>query len=213
MWFRVSLMPCRYIMSKLNRFDCIIFATQIPEWLVSFVKSMHDTHSTWMRHCHSCGECQGLGLEDVRFLGLDRLFSLTDTGMVMCRVWCHCGWFKLLTSSINTLRWWFMWSIGFCWSGSYEMSSWCGWWLVHGWRNWGKCGWFSFTFAVWFWKWLFLVLYSSTVCSKVLCLINNRIEAFCSIFNVSFIFDRSDPNLDFGISVLKIRQKLRELQL
>ena len=45
----------------------------------------------------------------------------------------------------------------------------------------------------------------------VLRLINNRTKAFCSIF-VHFVLDRLEPNLNFDISVFKIRQKLTGLQ-
>ena len=46
----------------------------------------------------------------------------------------------------------------------------------------------------------------------VLRLINNRTNAFCLIFKISFVLDRLDPNLGFDISVLKIGQKLTELR-
>ena len=47
---------------------------------------------------------------------------------------------------------------------------------------------------------------------KVLCLINNRTKAFCSVLKISSVSDRCDINLDFHISFLKIRQILTELQ-
>ena len=47
---------------------------------------------------------------------------------------------------------------------------------------------------------------------KVLRLINNGTKAFCSISKISFVLDRLDPNSDFNISFLKVRQKLTELR-
>ena len=46
---------------------------------------------------------------------------------------------------------------------------------------------------------------------EVMRLINNKTTAFCLIFKISFVWNRSDPHLHFDIPFLKIRQKLTEL--
>ena len=47
---------------------------------------------------------------------------------------------------------------------------------------------------------------------NVLCLINKKTTAFCSVFKISFVLDRLNSILDFDISFLKIGKKLTELR-